>query len=105
MRVLGSAGAYVVDALDGQEDRLRETGALPVGGLAVPPEAFGRLLRGDEGGPVASEPGRWDLFYPAVLSALLGDGDVPVDPADAVRTLELIEAARVSAAEHRVVDL
>jgi scyllo-inositol 2-dehydrogenase (NADP+) len=105
LRVLGSAGAYVVDGLDRQEDVLRASGGLPVGGLAVPADEQGRLVRGDDVTPVASEPGRWDLFYPAVVAAVRGDGPVPVDPADAVRTLELIEAARLSAAEHKVVQL
>jgi scyllo-inositol 2-dehydrogenase (NADP+) len=105
LRVLGSAGAYVVDGLDRQEDVLRATGRLPEGGLAVAVADQGRLVRGDEVTPVASEPGRWDLFYPAMAAAVRGEGPVPVEPGDAVRTLELIEAARVSAAEHRVVVL
>jgi len=105
LRVLGSAGAFVVDPLDGQEDQLRASGHLPVGGLEVAPQSYGRLVRGDLVEPVASERGRWDLFYPAMAAAVAGLGPVPVDPADAVRTLELIEAARLSAAEHRVVAL
>jgi scyllo-inositol 2-dehydrogenase (NADP+) len=105
LRVLGSAGAFVVEALDGQEDQLRASGHLPAGGLEVTPQSYGRLVRGDVVEPVASERGRWDLFYPAMAAAVAGLGPVPVDPADAVRTLELIEAARLSAAEHRVVAL
>ena len=105
LRVLGSAGAYLVDELDPQEDELRATGRLPAGGLDVPAASYGRLVRGELVEPVVSERGRWDLFYPAVAGAVRGEGPVPVDPADAVRTLELIEAARVSAAEHRVVAL
>ena len=103
LRVLGSRGAYVVDLLDGQEDELRAAGRLPVGGLPVPPERDGRLVRGDAGEPVPSEPGRWDLFYPAVAAAVRGEAAMPVDPADAIRTLQVIEAARTSAAERRVV--
>jgi len=105
LRVLGSAGAYVVDDLDPQEDRLRATGGLPAGGLPVDPASYGRLVRGDATEPVVSERGRWDLFYPAMAAAIAGAGPVPVDPADAVATLALIEAARLSAAEHRVVAL
>jgi scyllo-inositol 2-dehydrogenase (NADP+) len=103
LRVLGSAGAYVVEPLDGQEDELRETGHLPVGGWPVPPERWGRLARGDDVAPVPSEPGRWDLFYPAVALAVRGEGPVPVDPADAVRTLRTLEAARESARTAAVV--
>ena len=105
MRVLGSQAAYVVQDLDGQEDALRANGHLPVGGLQVPAADYGRLVRGDAWEPVVSERGRWDLFYPAMASAVRGERAVPVDPADAVRTLEVIEAARVSAAEHRLVTL
>ena len=54
---------------------------------------------------MVAEPGRWDLFYPAVAAAVAGRGPVPVDPSDAVRTLALIEAARLSAEQHRVVTL
>lgn len=105
LRVLGSAGAYVVDDLDGQEDRLRASGRLPAGGLEPEPASFGRLVRGSDVETVVSERGRWDLFYPAMAAAVAGAGPVPVDPADAVDTLSLIEAARQSAAQHRVVTL
>ena len=107
LRVLGLAGAYVVDALDGQEDRLRQTGRLPVGWPARRPGArTAGWCTATTVEPVPSEPGRWDLFYPAVLAAMRGEGDVPVDPADAVRTLQLHRggpAARPT--EHRVIDL
>jgi len=105
LRVLGSGGAYVVDDLDAQEDHLRATGRLPAGGLEVPASAYGRLVRGDALEPVVSEPGRWDMFYPAVAAAVRGAAAMPVDPADAVRVLTVIEAARASAAERRVVTL
>jgi scyllo-inositol 2-dehydrogenase (NADP+) len=105
LRVLGSAGAYVVEALDPQEDVLRATRALPVGGLPVPAGEGGWLVRGDDRREVTAEAGRWDLFYPAVAAAVRGEGPVPVEPADAVRTLELIEAARASAARREVVHL
>jgi predicted dehydrogenase len=108
LRVLGAAGAYVVEPLDGQEDELRSTGTLPFGGLQVPASQWGRLSRGPEPADstaVPSEPGRWDMFYPAVVEALRGRGPVPVDPADAVRTMRTIEAAHRSAQTHTVVTL
>lgn len=103
LRVSGSRGAYVVEGLDGQEDALRVTGRAAVGGFVEPEGAWGRLVRGDEVRRVPSEPGRWDLFYPAVAAAVRDEAPVPVDPADAVAALRVIEAARTSAAEHRVV--
>lgn len=104
LRVLGTRGAFVVDALDGQEDSLRETGRAAVGGLPEPERRWGRLVRGDESWPVPAERGRWDSFYPAVAAAVRGEAAVPVDPADAVRALRVIEAARLSAVERRVVE-
>jgi scyllo-inositol 2-dehydrogenase (NADP+) len=105
LRVLGSLGAYVVDGLDGQEDTLRADGMLTAGGHREPPAAFGRLCRGETSEVVRSEPGRWDLFYPAVLAALRGEAPLPVDPADAVAVLTVLEAARRSAADGRLVTL
>ena len=105
LRVLGSQAAYVVDALDGQEDALK-SGARPGPGWGEEPEKrWGRLVRGDENQPVRSEPGAWPEFYAGVASWMRGEAPAPVDPVDAVRVLELIEAARRSAAEGRVVQL
>jgi predicted dehydrogenase len=55
------------------------------------------LRRGDEVTPVPLERGRWDLFYPAFADAVRGRGKVPVEPRDAVRTAEVLDAARRSA--------
>jgi scyllo-inositol 2-dehydrogenase (NADP+) len=97
--VLGSEAAFVVDALDGQEDALR-AGRRPGDGAwgVEPPERWGRLVRGDSEEPVPSEPGAWPAFYAGVERWLSSGGDPPVDPADAVRVLEVIEAARAVAA-------
>jgi predicted dehydrogenase len=105
LRVLGTGGAFVVDALDGQEQVLLSTGRLPAGGLPEPESAWGRLVRGEESSPVPSEPGRWDLFYPAVAAAVRGQAPVPVDPRDAVSALRVLEAARRSAGTGQVVEL
>jgi predicted dehydrogenase len=103
LRVLGTRGAYVVRSLDSQEDVLRTTGRLPANGNPEPPQAYGALARGDDERIVPSEPGRWDLFYPAMAAAVRGEGPVPVDPGDAVAALRVLEAARRSASEHSVV--
>lgn len=104
LRVLGTRGAYVVDRLDGQEEALREgrtPGSADWG--SEPPHRWGRLVRGDDVTTVPSERGRWDLFYAGVAEALRGGGPPPVDPRDAVRTLEILDAARRSAADRVVV--
>jgi predicted dehydrogenase len=49
--------------------------------------------------------GAYQQFYAAVRDALLGGGSMPVDPADAVEVLRVIEAAETSAREGRVVTL
>jgi predicted dehydrogenase len=105
LRVLGSRAAYVVAEVDGQEDALR-AGRRP-GGPApwgVEPEArWGRLVRGDRSEPVPSELGDWPAFYREWERALREGGPPPVDPADAVAVLEVIDAARGSAAGRRTV--
>jgi len=61
------------------------------------PEAeWGVLGAGDEVRPVPTVPGDYTAFYDGVARALLEGGPPPVDPADAVRVLELLEAARLA---------
>ena len=108
IRVLGSEGAYVVGGFDGQEDALL-AGRTPASegdtwGVEDP-AAWGAIHRGDEAVVVPSERGRWDTFYPAFAAAVRGEGPVPVDPREAVRVLEILDAALVSSRESRVVAL
>jgi predicted dehydrogenase len=107
LRVLGTKAAFVVRELDGQEDALR-SGARPdqVPDWGSEPEShWGRLVAGEEGVPVPSERGDWPRFY-ALLVKALRDGDPPpVDPHDAVGTLRVLEAARLSATGREVVAL
>jgi predicted dehydrogenase len=106
LRVLGSAGGYVVEHLDGQEDALRAGHGPEEPEFGVePPERWGRLVHGDEQEPVPSEPGCWSAFYAGVVRALRDGAPPPVDPADAVATLEVLEAARRSSVEAAVVVL
>jgi predicted dehydrogenase len=46
---------------------------------------------------VPTERGRWDSYYPRSPRAVRGEGALPVDPADAVRTMTVLDAARESA--------
>jgi scyllo-inositol 2-dehydrogenase (NADP+) len=48
-------------------------------------------------GRIESQPGAYQLFYAALRDALHTGGPAPVDPADAIRVLHIIEAARASA--------
>jgi predicted dehydrogenase len=92
--------------MDGQEALLK-AGRTPADlgdRWGVEPEhAWGRLHRGATGAPAPSERGRWDLFYPAVARAVRGEGPVPVDPQDAIRTMVVLDAARESARTGRTV--
>ena len=99
MRVLGDRAAYVKEGLDGQEEALRG-GASPADDPAwgaEHAERHGSLVAGHEHRPVGTEPGAWPAFYAQVAAALRGEGTMPVDPADAVRTLAVLDAARRSA--------
>jgi len=107
-QVSGSSGGYLVNGFDIQEAQLKAGGSPATLGAAwgvEPPTAFGTLTTVDGSVPVPSESGSWDRFYPAAAAAIRGASQVPVDPADAILTARVIDAARLSTAEHRVVDL
>lgn len=102
-RVLGTAGGYRVFGRDGQEAALR-AGHLPgVGWGAVPAADWGVLSGGTEPAKVPTLAGDYPEFYRRWEAALRGAGPVPVDPADAVAGLRIIEAAEVSSRDRAVV--
>ncbi|GAA1903906.1 Gfo/Idh/MocA family protein [Streptantibioticus ferralitis] len=109
-RVLGSEAGYVKYGLDPQETALRD-GQRPGPGWGTEPEAaWGRLGAGESpltggGDPVPTLPGDYPAYY-AGIAAALRDGTVPpVSAREAVAALEVLEAARTSAAERRTVAL
>ncbi|ROS73044.1 Gfo/Idh/MocA family protein [Cellulomonas sp. PhB143] len=89
-RVLGHDGAYVVTSFE------NDASPFEVFDGAAPEGTEGWLTRGRERTPVPRAPGGHADFYRAVDVWLRG-GPVPVDPADAVRTAEVLDAARESA--------
>jgi predicted dehydrogenase len=100
MRVLGSERGFLTFGLDPQEDALR-AGRRPDDGKpwgTVDPENWGTLGTPDATHPVPSAPGNYPAFYAELAAALLDDAPVPVDPLDAVATLQVLEEARRSAA-------
>jgi predicted dehydrogenase len=107
LRVLGDRAAYVVTDVDGQEDALR-AGARPTDEEpwgAEPEERWGRLISEEKSEPVPSERGDWPRFYARLERALREGSPPPVDPWDAVRGLEVLDAARRSAATATVASL
>lgn len=109
-RISGLHGTYEKCGLDPQEDALRQ-GNLP--GNAdwgiEPKERWGHLSTDVGGlhfdGQIETLPGAYEQYYALLRDALLHGTPPPVDPADAVETLRVIEAAQISVREARVVSL
>ncbi len=104
-RVLGATATFRTFGEDGQEAVLR-AGGLPgspgwggMPGAGLLSRADGSEKRMDLAG------GDWREFYRGLAAALAGRGPVPVDPAGALETLRLMEAARVSSETGRRVIL
>lgn len=94
-RVLGSGGAYVVTTFE------QDASPFEVFDADAPEGTEGWLTRGRERTPVPQAPGGHADFYRLLVDWLEGDGEIPVDPQDAVRTAEVLDAARVAAREGR----
>ncbi|MFD6150396.1 Gfo/Idh/MocA family oxidoreductase [Streptomyces sp. NPDC060243] len=111
-RVLGSRAGYVKYGLDPQEAALR-AGERPGGEQpwgTEPAELFGRLGAGESpltggGEPVPTEPGDYPAFYAAIAAALRDGAPNPVTARQAAAALDVIEAARRSAAEGVTVEV
>ncbi|AEE46342.1 Gfo/Idh/MocA family protein [Cellulomonas fimi] len=105
-RVLGDEAAYLVTSFEGEAtpfsvlDAAYEDGRRP-----GEPRHEGWLVRGAEREPVPAPAGGHVDLYREVVRWVLDGGPPPVDPADAVRTARVLDAARTSAAEGVVVRL
>lgn len=104
MRVLGTRAAYVKQDADVQEAALRTGVRADAPGFGEdPPDRWGRVGAGADAHPVKTEKGSYTTFYAQVVDWLRRRSPPPVDPADAIAVLDLIEAAQRSAAEATVV--
>lgn len=103
-RLLGSRGSYVKFGLDGQEDLLRagERPGRPDWGIE-PESHWGTIGTDADRRPHPTVRGSYGDFYARISASLHAGAPAPVDPADSVRVLHIIEAARRAAAERRVV--
>jgi predicted dehydrogenase len=105
-RVLGDRAAFTKHGLDGQELAMA-VGLRPdaPGFGEEPPDHWGVLGEGDAAPRVPSSPGGYLRFYEAVAAAVRDGAPLPVDATDAIAALDVIEAARSSAARGQVVAL
>ena len=94
----GARAGWHKAELDGQEAAQRD-------GTPLPPEPDGALWDEDGTRPLPSRQGDWAAFYRGFADAAQHGAPVPVDPADAVAVLRVLEAAQRSAAERAVVSL
>jgi predicted dehydrogenase len=109
-RLCGMKGTFEKRGLDPQEDALR-AGRRPnsTNWGAEPSELWGSICGERDGlnyeGRVETLRGDYPAFYNQMRDAIVHGAPVPVDPADGILTLRVIEAARRSAEEGVVVDL
>jgi scyllo-inositol 2-dehydrogenase (NADP+) len=108
LRVNGLHGTYEKWGVDPQEDALR-AGMRPGDPHwgQEPRERWGRLSADFNGvhidGSLETLPGAYERYYALLRDALLMGGPPPVDPADALASLRVIEAAQHSARTGTVV--
>jgi predicted dehydrogenase len=96
----------VKGGLDLQEHALATGGDPGRAAWGREPEAlWGTLADADGERPVETEAGDYPAYYAGVAAALRGGGPPPVDPADAIAGLRVLEAARRSAARGTVEEL
>lgn len=95
-RLIGRSATYLVADTDGEPNAFTAW-------TDPDDDHRGWLVRGEEAEPVRSAPGSIDDFYPAVVAMVRDGAPPPVDPADAVAVLEVLDAAQVSARDAVVV--
>jgi len=104
-RLLGSAGSLVIDGLDVQEEALRAGVRPGSDGWGEDPERMATVSTGGDTRAVQTVAGDYGRFYAALEAAVRTGGPPPVDPEDALNVLQLIDQAKRSSAERRVIVL
>jgi predicted dehydrogenase len=108
LRAYGSAGCYLARSTDVQAQAVF-AGRRPADeGDAWgydDEEHWGTLHTAAGSVSVPSEQGAYQDYYTRFAAALRGDGDFPVPAEQAVHTLEVLDAARASAEQNRVLEL
>jgi predicted dehydrogenase len=101
LRISGSAGGFETSGLDPQEFQL--AAGLRPGAPDFGRSGPGRLVDADGRHDMPLDPGAYHRFYEQVPSWLAGEAPPPVDPADGLLGLRVLEAARRSAATRGVI--
>jgi predicted dehydrogenase len=105
-RVLGSAGSFVKDGMDVQEEALRVGNVPSDGDWGVEPENMaGQLGTPDNMAAVPTERGAYPAYYAGVRDALRGGGPAPVTIEQSIEVLAVIEAAQRSARRNITITL
>lgn len=108
LRAYGSAGSYCSSGTDVQAQAIF-AGKRPVDDLDgwgyEAPDRWGVLATQSGNQPVPSAQGRYHDLYAAFAAAVRGEGAQPVPALDAVRTLAVLDAARLSAERGSSVDV
>lgn len=106
--VHGTQGSFLKYGIDPQEEILK-TGALPSGeNWGKEPEQDWGLLHTEKDGAVirkkiATIAGNYPAFYQQVYESIRNNKSVPVNPADALLSLKIIELCKQSHAEKRTI--
>jgi predicted dehydrogenase len=107
-RVVGMEGSYWAPPCDAQADALlagQTPATLGAEWGAVPQTHWGRVYHRGRDRVVPARRGDWCDFYRAFARAVRDGAAMPVTPAQAIAVIDVIDAARISAAEDRVVHL
>ena len=108
LELYGSAGAYLATGSDVQTGAIkagRRPKDDPAGWGFEPEQHWGRLFTAAGERVVPSVQGNHADYYTAFARAVADGTEVPVPVADAVQVLTVLDAARISALEHRTVEL
>jgi predicted dehydrogenase len=106
LRLRGTLGGWTVPELDGQEAALRSGADPSAPDWGVEPvERWGRLTTQEGSGSYEPVPGDYPAYYRGIEQALRTGGPPPVAAAEGVAVLEILDAARRSAASGNVVEV
>ena len=108
LRVTGTSGSYRSAGTDVQADAISaglRPDDDPAGWGREAPEHWGTLTNESGNRPVPSEQGSWQSYYEQFAQAVRGEAASPVPAEQAVAVITVIDAARISATQSRVVAL